>query len=71
VVSRRSSGVLGVMDFAEVLGLLMVAFGLGTMMRGDAERARGEARTCFGSGGSGRVIGGSGPINGMLAFVER
>lgn len=71
MVSRRSSGVLGVMDFAEVLGLLMVAFGLGTMMHGDAERARGEARTCFGSGGSGRVIGGSGPINGMLAFVER
>jgi hypothetical protein len=70
VVSSLSSGVLRP-DFAELLGLLISAFGLGTMMRGDAERARGEARMCFGSGGSGRVIGGSGLIRGMLAFAER
>lgn len=55
------------MDFAELLGELMGALGEGTMMRGEAERARGEAwRMCFGRGGRGRCMGGRGPISGML-----
>lgn len=73
MVSSLSGGVCGcVVDFAELLGELMFALGEGTMMRGEAERARGETwRTCFGRGGRGRDIGGRGPMSGMLFFVER
>lgn len=50
----------------------MLAFGDGTMKRGEAERARGEAcRMCFGRGGRGRFIGGRGATRGMLVVEER
>lgn len=70
VVSSLSDGVWGcVVDFAELLGELILALGEGTMMRGEAERARGEAWTmCLGRGGRGRCIGGRGPMRGMLFF---
>lgn len=77
VVSSLSEGVCGCGcggDFAECLGELMAALGEGTIMRGDAERARGDDevwRMCFGRGGRGRCIGGSGPMSGMLFFGER
>lgn len=74
MVSSLSEGCGGgwVVDFAEVLGELMCVFGEGTMIRGEAERARGEVcRMCFGIGGSGRFMGGSGAITGMLFLGAR
>lgn len=58
-------------DLADVLGESMFAFAEGTIMRGEAERARGAAcKICFGRGGRGRFIGGRGAMRGIL-FGER
>lgn len=77
VVSNRNDGVHGgettfALCLAEVLGELLFVLFEETMMRGEAERARGEVwRMCFGRGGRGRFIGGGGDIRGMLFFEER
>lgn len=73
VVSSLREGVCGcVIDFADPLGELMCVLGEGTMMRGEAERARGDAwRMCFGRGGRGRFIGGIGAMRGKLFFAAK